>query len=211
MFPHHHSHLRHRWWCEVLPSSGTCDDEQTSAGVSSGAAHRSFHFHGTGSVCWSQRLAVAVPHLTRRSALEWNYPIKLYDIIELASERSEQDTLSGVTQLKIGDIFLYICLDIHTYVIFVLWPWCFCVTSVVDPVPNFTEQNPLVIDHYPITLEIELFIVLNSFAGEVKTWKPTGIPFIFELVAVVIQCTLCGYKPYTTVFTWKLLSTRLTT
>ncbi len=52
-----------------------------------------------------------------------------------------------------------------------------------------------------ITLEMELSIVLNSFAGAVKTRKPTGVPFLFELVAVVIQCSLSGYKPYATVFT----------
>ncbi len=36
-----------------------------------------------------------------------------------------------------------------------------------------------------ITLEIELFTVLNCFAGAVKTQKLMGAPFLFELVAVV--------------------------
>ncbi len=48
-----------------------------------------------------------------------------------------------------------------------------CVSSVFDPVPNFTKQNPLVIDHYPIILEIELFTALNFFAGTVRTKKLT--------------------------------------
>ncbi len=57
-----------------------------------------------------------------------------------------------------------------------------------------------------ITLEIELFTVLNSFAGAVKTWKLKGLPFLFELVAVVSQCAHChGYKPCATVFTWKYI------
>ncbi len=57
-----------------------------------------------------------------------------------------------------------------------------------------------------ITLEIELFTVLNCFMGAVKTWNLTGLPFLFELVAVVSQCALWhGYKPYATVFTWKCI------
>ena len=39
-----------------------------------------------------------------------------------------------------------------------------------DPVPNFTKQNPLVSIITRITLEIELFTVLNCFAGAVKTY-----------------------------------------
>ncbi len=52
-------------------------------------------------------------------------------------------------------------LVIWTYVChFVLWPSRFCVSYVVDPVPNCTKQNPLVYRSVPvITLEIELFTV----------------------------------------------------
>ncbi len=51
-----------------------------------------------------------------------------------------------------------------------------------------------------ITLEIELFTVLNSFTGPVKIENLRD--FHFELVAVVSQCALChGYKPCATVFT----------
>ncbi len=45
----------------------------------------------------------------------------------------------------------------------------FCVSYVVDPVPNCTKQNPLVYRSVPVSLEIELFTFLNSFAGAVKT------------------------------------------
>ncbi len=90
-----------------------------------------------------------------------------------------------------------------TYVILYFDPRVFCVSHVVDPVPNCTKQNPLV---YPsvtrITLEIELFTVLNSFGGCSSNLKLKGLPFLFELVAVVSQCALChGYKPCATVFT----------
>ncbi len=63
-------------------------------------------------------------------------------------------------------------------------PCIFFVSLVFDPVPNFTKQNPLVIDHYLYHLKIELFTALNSFAGTVKTQKLAGVPFLFELVAV---------------------------
>ena len=52
-------------------------------------------------------------------------------------------TLTGVTKLKIGDVFVYI-IYVWMYVCLVLWPWHFCVCLVVDPVPNFSKQNPLV-------------------------------------------------------------------
>ncbi len=126
----------------------------------------------------------------------------------LVSER-----LSGVTQLKIRDICLYIMWG-HMYVICTLTFAYFCVCLVVHPVPNFTKQNLLVylLIITPITVEIELFIVLNSFAGAVKTWKPTGVPFLFGLVALVIQCALCHVYKHTQQYLLEnLLSTRLTT
>ncbi len=45
----------------------------------------------------------------------------------------------------------------------------FCVSYVVDPVPNCTKQSSGLSISTRITLEIELFTVLNSFAGAVKT------------------------------------------
>ncbi len=48
----------------------------------------------------------------------------------------------------------------------------FCVSSVFDPVPNCTQQNPLVYRSLPIIiLEIELFTALNYFAGAVTTYQ----------------------------------------
>ncbi len=53
--------------------------------------------------------------------------------------------------------------------------------------PSQTSLNRILqfIDHTRITLEIEIFTALDSFAGAVKTQKLTGVPFLFELVAVV--------------------------
>ncbi len=51
------------------------------------------------------------------------------------------ETLSGVTQLKIGDICLFIiCVDIRMSLC-TLYLAYFCIISVFDPVPNFTKQN----------------------------------------------------------------------
>ncbi len=58
------------------------------------------------------------------------------------------ETLSGVTQLRIGNVCLFICLDIRMSLCTLTLTCCFFVTLVFDPVPNFTKQNPLVIDHY---------------------------------------------------------------
>ncbi len=53
--------------------------------------------------------------------------------------------------------------------------------------PSQTSLNRILwfSDHYPYTLEIELFTALNCFAGAVNTQKLMGAPFLFELVAVV--------------------------
>ncbi len=48
------------------------------------------------------------------------------------SERNEE-TLSGLTQLKIGDIFVYYMFG-PTYVILYFEPHVFCVNSVFDTV-----------------------------------------------------------------------------
>ncbi len=84
----------------------------------------------------------------------------------LASERSERDTyrgntienrgclfiywrasvasetLTGVTQSKIGDVCLFIYMFGRMYVILYFDPPYFCVRSAFNPVPNFTKQNP---------------------------------------------------------------------
>ncbi len=51
------------------------------------------------------------------------------------------ETLSGVTQLKIGDVCLFIYLDVRMSFCTLTLTY-FCVRSVFDPVPNFTKQNP---------------------------------------------------------------------
>ncbi len=83
--------------------------------------------------------------------------------VYLASE-----TLIGVTQLKIGNVCLFIYVCGRTYVICTLTLAYFCVRSVFDPIPNSTESSGLAITTR-ITLEIELFTALNCFAGAVKT------------------------------------------
>ena len=45
------------------------------------------------------------------------------------------------------------------------------------------SSNLSIITH--IIPKIELLTALNSFAGAVKTQKLNGVPFLFELVAVV--------------------------
>ncbi len=53
------------------------------------------------------------------------------------------ETLSGVTQLKIGDVSLFIYVWTYKIMLFcTLTLAYFCVRSVFDPVPNFTKQNP---------------------------------------------------------------------
>ncbi len=62
------------------------------------------------------------------------------------------ETLTGVTQSKIGDVSLFICIYVWTYVRhFCTLTLAFCVSSVVDPVPNCTEQNPLVYRSVPVS------------------------------------------------------------
>ncbi len=59
------------------------------------------------------------------------------------------ETLSGVTQLKIRDICLFMCG--RTYVILYFDPSVFLRSSVFDPVPNCTEQNPPVYRSLPLS------------------------------------------------------------
>ncbi len=52
------------------------------------------------------------------------------------------ETLTGVTQSKIGDVCLFIYMFGRMYVILYFDPPYFCVRSAFDPVPYFTKQNP---------------------------------------------------------------------
>ncbi len=84
----------------------------------------------------------------------------------------------------------------RTYVILYFDPRVFVLVMWSTPSQIALNRILWFIDQYPYH-PIELFTVLNSFAGAVK-----GLPFLFELVAVVSQCALChGYKPCATVFT----------
>ncbi len=75
---------------------------------------------------------------------------------------------------------LYICLDVcMSFCTLTLRIFVFARCST----PSQTSLNIATITR--ITLEIELFTVLNCFAGAVKTQKLMGAPFLFELVAVV--------------------------
>ncbi len=81
-------------------------------------------------------------------------------------------------------IYIYMCGC--TYVICTLIFSYFCVSSVFNPIPNFTKQKSLgYLIISCIILKIELLSALNSFAGAVKTQKLTRVSFLFELVAVV--------------------------
>ncbi len=69
----------------------------------------------------------------------------------------------------------------RTYVICTLTLTYFCVSSLFDPVPNFTKQNLLsglsIITH--ITLEIHFFSVLNFFLRvQLKLKNLPGFHFI---------------------------------
>ncbi len=78
-----------------------------------------------------------------------------YDIMCSCSCRRASvasETLTVVTLLKIGDVCLFVCIYVWTNVChFVLRPSRFCVSYVVDPVPNFTKQNPLVYRSVPVS------------------------------------------------------------
>ncbi len=72
---------------------------------------------------------------------------KIYNL--LVSERSERDTIRDNSIENRGYLFIY--MFGRTHVIFVLDHGIFCVSSVVDPVPNFTKRNLLVYRSLPLS------------------------------------------------------------
>ncbi len=76
------------------------------------------------------------------------------------------ETLSGVTQLKIRDICLYIiCLEECMSFLY-FDSGIFCISLVVDSIPNFTKKKILwFTDHYPYHPRIELFTVFEFSCG----------------------------------------------
>ncbi len=64
----------------------------------------------------------------------------------LASERSERDTYRGNTIENRGCLFIYLFIYMD-----VRMSSRYCVSYVVDPVPNCTKQNPLVYRSVPVS------------------------------------------------------------
>ncbi len=61
------------------------------------------------------------------------------------------ETLTGVKMKKSGMfVYLYICMDVRKAFLY-FDPRVFFVSSVVDPVPNCTKQNPLVYRSVPVS------------------------------------------------------------
>ncbi len=94
---------------------------------------------------------------------------------------------------------LYICLDVcMSFCTLTLHIFVFARCST----PSQTSLNRILrlATITRITIEIELFTALNSFAGAVKTQKLMVAPFLFELVAICHS-----YKPYSTALTCKFI------
>ncbi len=85
----------------------------------------------------------------------------------MASERSERDTYRGKNE-KIGDVYLYICMDVRKAFLY-FDPRVFVLVRLSTPSQIALNRILWFSDQYPYHLEIELFTVLNSFAGAVKT------------------------------------------
>ncbi len=93
-----------------------------------------------------------------------------------------------------------------TYVILYFDPRVFVLVMWSTPSQIALNRILRFIDQYPYHPKNWIVYLLNSFTGAVKTWELKGLPFLFELVAVVSQYALChGYKPCATVFTWKYI------
>ena len=91
------------------------------------------------------------------------------------------ETLYSGVKLRIGDICLYIYVD--ACISFLLWSSRIFVLAHCST-PSQTSLNGIFwfIDHYSRNWIVYL---LNSFAGGIKTQKLAGVPFLFELLAVL--------------------------
>ncbi len=92
------------------------------------------------------------------------YNIYMY----LASEQSEQDTNRGNLIENRGYLFIYIYVEMYVCHLYFDLRVFLCLIGG-PPHPNSLNRIFRFINHYPITVEIELFIVFNSFVGAVKT------------------------------------------
>ncbi len=61
------------------------------------------------------------------------------------------ETLTGVTQSKIGDVCLFRYMYGRMYVILYFDPRVFVLVRLSTPVPNCTKQNPLVYRSVPVS------------------------------------------------------------
>ncbi len=82
------------------------------------------------------------------------------------------ETLTGVTQSKIGDvclfIYLYICMDVRKAFLY-FDPRVFVLVRLSTPSQTSLNRILCLSISTRFTLEIELFTFLNSFTGAVKT------------------------------------------
>ncbi len=82
------------------------------------------------------------------------------------------ETLTGVTQSKIGDVclffYLYICMDVRKAFLY-FDPRVFMLVRLSTPSQTSLNRILCLSISTRITLEIELFTFLNSFTGAVKT------------------------------------------
>ncbi len=69
---------------------------------------------------------------------------------------------------KIGDVYLYICMDVRKAFLY-FDPRVFVLVMWSTPSQIALNRILWFIDQYPYHPRIELFILLNSFAGAVKT------------------------------------------
>ncbi len=88
----------------------------------------------------------------------------------LASERSERDTYRGKNEKNRGCLFiyLYICMDVRKAFLY-FDPRVFVLVWLSTPFQTSLNRILRLSISTRITLEIELFTFLNSFAGAVKT------------------------------------------
>ncbi len=132
-------------------------------------------------VSHAERWSVTVSHMRMRSCLRFKVHLisralrsnvrvsrSAHDVPIIGERASRTRHLQGVTQLKIGEVCLSVCMDVRKAClyfdphVFVLVRWS---------TPSQTSLNRILCLSIStrITLEIVLFTVLNSFTGPVKT------------------------------------------
>ena len=89
-----------------------------------------------------------------------------------------------------------VCVCVCVYIChFCTCPWCFCVSSVVNPISNLTTRNPLIYQPLPIlSKEMELFTALNSFVGADKNDNLPEFSFYSNSMARKLPIPKCMGK-----------------